>query len=745
MSINGLHLPGCVADSMLHYLKALGILRLTAEQKDPQVSCYWEHGAFILCTSLNLKELYDFFLHEYEPTPLISPWNAASGFYRGGKENKRPKKFENLRKSTNPRFAKYKDVIEQSLAILNRLKIESAPSEKSKLRQQMRSRMPDEVVLWLDALCVCTGDKNIASPVLGTSGNDGRWEMSYSFMQRLQDVIPLEANIEVNSKKEKEFLEESKSLLKASLLGQPAKLEKATTGQFNPSGAAGPNCTSTGFKGGKVKVANPWDCIFLFEGVLLLAGSITRRSGITADRKAAAFPFVVELSTSGWGTLSSYDIFPRKLPKRGKPIKHKEIWLPLWEQPTGYLEITHFLNEGRAQIGRRQTATGADFIRSVVSLGTDRGLTGFSRFAFVERRGQGYAAVPSGQISTEYRPIEILEEIDPWLRQLRFKALEDNAPARLRQCQKAVDDAIFKYCRDGQKKSLQDILIACSNAELVIAQNLNLQKGLHPLPVLSSRWFKACEDGSVEYRLAAAIALLHTKVDDSHTIPPLRCYLSPQKQDGGRFIWDPESLTMVWGRTTLERNLSAILQRRCQDAQIKVGSSAPVGGCRKALLSSIHHYISGNVRNDRLSDLIRALSHLRRPSGHNYHFPGDSRLAPPAINRLYALCKLTMHHKPLPLPNENGDYALVHPRVSMLARLRAGDGMAAVRLAEKQLRSRGYRLIGTSGAGRQGRLPGFIYPKTILPRIASALLFPLGDGAVRYLMQSVLRPNTRNY
>ena len=74
-------LDGCTPTPLAHYLKALGILRLVAEQADRDVRGWWNGDRFRLATKLSRGELDAFFLNDYRPTPLVSPWNKGSGFF----------------------------------------------------------------------------------------------------------------------------------------------------------------------------------------------------------------------------------------------------------------------------------------------------------------------------------------------------------------------------------------------------------------------------------------------------------------------------------------------------------------------------------------------------------------------------------------------------------------------------------------------------------------------------------------
>ena len=74
-------LDGCAPAPLAHYLKALGILRLVAEQADSDARGWWDGDHFRLATKLTREELEDFFLRDYQPTPLVSPWNKGGGFF----------------------------------------------------------------------------------------------------------------------------------------------------------------------------------------------------------------------------------------------------------------------------------------------------------------------------------------------------------------------------------------------------------------------------------------------------------------------------------------------------------------------------------------------------------------------------------------------------------------------------------------------------------------------------------------
>ncbi len=85
--MNELLLEGCTATPLASYLKALGVLRLLSARY-PETRGSWRGDRFVLMTSLDREGIERFFLREYAPTPIMSPWNAGSGFYYQERKSK---------------------------------------------------------------------------------------------------------------------------------------------------------------------------------------------------------------------------------------------------------------------------------------------------------------------------------------------------------------------------------------------------------------------------------------------------------------------------------------------------------------------------------------------------------------------------------------------------------------------------------------------------------------------------------
>ena len=82
--MNTIHLHGCRAEPLLSYLAGIGVVRLIAEQLNPDVSARWDGDHLVVIgEELDDTKLIEFFADDYRPTPLIAPWNGRGGFQDG--------------------------------------------------------------------------------------------------------------------------------------------------------------------------------------------------------------------------------------------------------------------------------------------------------------------------------------------------------------------------------------------------------------------------------------------------------------------------------------------------------------------------------------------------------------------------------------------------------------------------------------------------------------------------------------
>ncbi|WP_440998213.1 type I-G CRISPR-associated protein Cas8g1/Csx17 [Arhodomonas sp. SL1] len=353
----GIHevpLPGCGPIPLAGYLKALGVLRLVAEQADPDARGYWKDEQFVLCSRLDAPGLRRFLLEEYRPTPVLAPWNGGSGFFfREGKLNEKDPKtgkkkktgirdqptqatrtLDQIHRATTTRFRNLQRVIDLAKTALAEMDLDEAPKamRKDRLIARLRSQFPEEGVRALDSLLVLANEETKYPPLWGTGGTDGNLDFTNNFMQRLVTVIdPISG---APRKGAADWLTDS-----LFATGAP-NLPSSSVGQFAPGAAGGPNQVS-GFDADKPPV-NPWDFILMLEGALLFATAATKRLESAAG-SALSYPFTVRTTAAGTGSTAASD---EKNPRH-------EFWAPLWSAAMGLPELRALLAEGRVTLGRK--------------------------------------------------------------------------------------------------------------------------------------------------------------------------------------------------------------------------------------------------------------------------------------------------------------------------------------------------------------------------------------------------------
>ena len=128
-------LKGCSPVPLANYLKALGILRLVAEQAEKQARGWWDGEYFCLLTKLSKEELEAFFLDRYEPTPLLSPWNKGCGFFKANDPGILP-----LEKSRAPRFERFRRGVAEARKLLDRISHADAAIRAIKARTKTTTK-----------------------------------------------------------------------------------------------------------------------------------------------------------------------------------------------------------------------------------------------------------------------------------------------------------------------------------------------------------------------------------------------------------------------------------------------------------------------------------------------------------------------------------------------------------------------------------------------------------------------------
>ena len=573
-------LEGSSTTTLSNYLKALGIFRILAEQKDPDIKACWTNDKMTLHTNLSKDEIKEFILKQYNPTPIIAPWSY-------NKYKKTIKNLDNLIK--DERFQPYKKTVSKMECVekefCNICKIDKITKDdidkktKHLLLRLCRNILPDDAVDWLDSVFVLTNETQKFSPILGTGANDSNFDMAENFVKKLNQLF-------------KEQPEMSTKWLESALFGGVTELDKATMIGHNPDGTGGPN-SGMGFLG--KPLSNPWEYVMMMEGVILFGGNIARRQSGNIDK--AIFPFMVSSSKIGYAT-ASYD------EDKDEKIDMGEIWVPLWRIPVTYKEIRHIFNEGRVEINGKQAKTGVEFARAIASFGTERGIPEFQRYCILKRKGDMYLTISAGRVQVADEPtIHLISDIDEWYNHVINLSKKKNVTASLKHLVRNMDTAIIKFCKSRKKLHMQEFLILIGNMERYISDHDN---GMKPLQSLSKDWLVECYDGTAEFRLAASVA----SIKSVNSIGSIRENLENVELDKyNKWVQKKDSTSCVWREyDDLLRNMSHVLLRRGIDAKIKSADTIPINSTVPARISDIAEFLEGNLDMKKIGDLIPGLS-----------------------------------------------------------------------------------------------------------------------------------------
>lgn len=746
-------LTGCTPVPLAHYLKALGILRLVAEQKDPLACGRWRSEYFELRTSLSREELQRFFLEEYRPTPVLAPWNGGSGFYfqeeklkekdEKGKRKKTgirnqataaTKIIDELASTSAGRYGTVRDAITRIRTELSYRDITERPKEEAKQEfiLAMRSTLPDEVVAWMDAVLVLGRDKLHLPALLGSGGNDGNMDFTSNFMQRLSDVTDLSKGQPKST---------ASAWLSGSLMGttMAGSAISVSAGQFIPGSAGGYN-SSSGFAGSSS--ANPWDQILMIEGALMFASSVSKKLEAGND-DAPLYPFAVRQTGSGYASASSLD------EKVGKdPETRGEMWMPLWDGWTSLPELRMIFQEGRGQLRRRAVESGIDFIQAIASYGVDRGISAFQRYAFQKRYGKNFLAVPLDLIHVRRNEhVDLLSDLERAHERLRQKCrpgAKPEAPGRIARACRQLDEAVFSLAKEGDVDSMLGCLRAVGQVENAYATSQKWAKEVFLAPIhgLRPEWLKAIGDVTPEFRLAASLAGLRIYLGKNETLH-FRQHLEQVSVISGKgrswVKWlEPPKNDAVWHDGDLTDALNGVLARRLMRAQQAGVQGWPDWSPRYAALNDVTAFIEGRIDERMLAELLwglvlvdweqvtqeqrEAWNHRAESdaSEENDALPPNEEANRVVPSSLYALLRLCFQRTPKgedPIPLVPG----------ILQRAMAHDGDGAARLATRRLRASGL-------APLVSELP---VAGDVARRTAAAMLFPIAPPDMRLLRKYI--------
>jgi CRISPR-associated protein Csx17 len=532
-----LRFAGCRSRPLIGYLKALGLFRVVARQADGAATARWSDGAIEISSALDRDGLDAFLSDEYTPAPVVSPWNGGSGFHP--KDKAAARALAEIERRTEARWDPLQGAIRASRAALARVGLTDKPqgSDKLVLLRELRATLDDDAVEWLDAAVVLAGDDPRFPPLLGSGGNDGRFDFGTNFAQAALRALCGDGD--------------SAGWLRAALDRVPAPLLKMSTAHFERD--ASPVNSPLGEADA---LGNPWDLLLAVEGSLVLAAGVGRRHDESAPGNLVA-PFTAAATAAGYGSATSGE------------SGRAEVWLPLWHGWSSFPELEVLVREARAQVGRRQARSGLDFVRAAGALGVARGIDAFERFAILERAGQSSLAVAAGRVDVRARPAaEALQSLDAWLeRVLRYG--RGSATAGPRAAIQRLERAAFALADTATPTSACAFLERLGELESALAVSGATLSALGVRPpsgVPAEPWLRAANDGTPEFAVAVAIGSLHDQ-SPSRGRPAVRDYLhGTGVEASGRRSYDVRAAWSVARRAAPPAVLAAVHARRHLDA-----------------------------------------------------------------------------------------------------------------------------------------------------------------------------------
>ena len=476
-----------------------------------------------------------------------------------------------------------KQLLQPAKKIRTIVKQLSRSAGKDELVRHCRNRLNDKAVDWIDAaVIILENNEFVCPPLLGTAGNEGNLDYTNTFMLHLTTLLLMPAS---NANLE--------NLLRQALFGEPTdSLVRTAVGQHDPGRAGGYN-QGYGIEIEKAAV-NPWNFVFTLEGAVAWASGVARRQGLAAGTTSSS-SFTVRASTVGYASSTSTD----------EQEARAEVWTPLWNRPACYSELQALLREGRADLGRRQASNGIEFAEAVSSLGIDRGISGFVRYSLLKRRGDSFVALPSGRFPVQARSeADLVRNLEPLLVQVdrflrRFK--KNEPPARFTSRRREVDEAIYQLLLRGDTVYAKAVVAAIGRLERLFAErDRDKEPKLRtPLSGLDPRWLLAADDGSLEVRIAAALA----SIGPTGKVGSLRANLTaidPEKP----WFWSNGQGQTAWTGNSLARRLANVLQRRMMDAERLQCRANPTWGGIALRAEDVVAFIEGGLDESLIENLL---------------------------------------------------------------------------------------------------------------------------------------------
>jgi CRISPR-associated protein Csx17 len=487
------------------YLGALGVLKVLNDQLDHEACGFWKEGKFQLETAVSEEELVTHFASAYQPSPCLTPWNKPKG-RKGFLHGEIPSFFSAL---TGERFAELHRIAQVAARVLPLYANAGDLDKENKIKafeHLSREGNSDVFAAWLNICGVITtdakGKRVIRFPaLLGGSGGFMGADFGDQFIKSLLLAKEEHFHSAIFSGAGKKVLESDGN----TLIYDPAMRGDGQQGY------------RTAVMDTEKSRANPADLILLAEGITFFQGyALTSHQdeGGQGGTRQASFTLAVAHNSAGHASSSWLE---------NKGLRSEELWCPLWDEPVPLREVRDTLGQ-KAQLPLpRQFITGTDFALFASHLGREKALSGFARYSFPPRVGQG-TKIPS---LIELFPLgaqvenrsDALAGVAAFASTLRWRGGDPASPASYRHAaERVVAELDILSGGGGSFAALLRNLVSWRHQENLNAADKQLKRFHFGRKELPTEWFGllARELDGPEWRLGLALASHqpHASFDD---------------------------------------------------------------------------------------------------------------------------------------------------------------------------------------------------------------------------------------
>ena len=443
---------------------------------------------------------------------------------------------------------------------------------------------------WLDAAIVLVGDGAAFPPVLGSGGNDGRYDVANNYAQAL--VFALAVGGDERARRERS------AALAEALWRMPAPLRAMSLAHLARD--ASPVNSPAGESDA---LGNPWQLALAIEGTLLLAAGAGRRLQDGASPGLVA-PFTLRPTGAGYGSAVAGE--------KGRA----ELWLPVWDAPATLGEIEMLFREASPAGRSARRPVPASMVPAPQRSSASRvasGRSSGSRSSSAPGSRTSRSQPGASRCASARRRARCARSTHGWAGSSATRAATSRTPSARRSGTGACR-VRRRPARDAGRCTRAAGRARTDRGRFSLAREPSRPKGIEPISPLAEPWLAALDTASS--RSASRSASRRSPIGSGRAparerLPALRDYLHATGLDerGRRRYGRRHAGTVPLSAGAVDR-LAAAHARRHQDAartdRADLGFDRGIG----VALADLSALMSGQVDERELGALIDGLALL---------------------------------------------------------------------------------------------------------------------------------------